>query len=1004
MTDSGTDLPEQSVVNTVFGEVSGFLVQAGRIGGGVHYHHYSTARSKVELPYRSGAIPPQAASFQRRASPDSVLTIDETFKTTVLSGLGGVGKTQLAVDYTECAWTAGDIDLLVWIPAGSRDAIVSAYAQVAIDVTGVDDADPDQGARRLLDWLGSTSARWLVVLDDVQSPGDLVGLWPPTAVTGRVVVTTRRRDTALRGYGRRIVDVGTFVQTEAMAYLTDVVGERTHLLDGAGELAAALGYLPLALAQAAAYLLDRDLSCAVYLERLTDRRRKLATVLPEGEALPDSHRATVAATWSISLEHASRLDPAGLASPLIEIAALLNADGIPVELFGAPTVVRYLSERAGREVGAEEARDGLGCLHRLSLATVDGPVVRVHALIQRATRDDLAPQHLPALVGAAADALVLLWPEVESEAQLVQVLRANADALAVTGEHHLWRDGGHEVLLRAAQSLGESGLAATAADRFRHLCTEAARHLGPDHPDTLSTRANAAHWHGETGDSAGAVRAMEELLADAVRVLGPDHPDVLGTRNDLALWRARAGDPVAAVRAFEELLPRQMTVLGADHRSTLVTRANLATWSRHAGDPARALTALDELVTDQMRVLGASHPVTLATRVNLASARAEQDDASGTLSAFEELLPDLVRVFGAGHPTTLAARQAFASARGKIGDPAGAAAAFEDLLADQLRTLGPDHPHTLITRHDIAHWTGEAGDPASAVCMSEELLPDLLRVLGTDHPHVLACRHVMASMRGAAGDPAGALTAFEQLLQDQVRVFGTDHPTTLDFRGTVALWRKETGDLAGAITALEDLQHDQLRVLGSDHPTTLVTRVGTAAWRAQAGDLTGAVSALEALLPDQTRVLGQDHTDTFTTRGLVAAWRAEMGDLAGAIGWGEALLHDRARVLGADDLSTLSTLRNIAGWRREVGDQPGALIVLQELLPREIRTLGVDHPDTLSTRLVAAYLRGEEGDTAKALDELEELLPDLRRALGAEHTDSETAQHLITLYRRRLRL
>ncbi|WP_433270831.1 hypothetical protein ACQPZF_10925 [Actinosynnema sp. CS-041913] len=106
-----------------------------------------------------------------------------------------------------------------------------------------------------------------------------------------MVVTTRRRDTALLGHGRRIVDVGTFTEAEAEAYLTGIVGQRTRLLDGAAELAAALGCLPLALAQAAAYMLDRNLSCTAYLERLTDRRRRLAAVPPENAALPDSHRA-----------------------------------------------------------------------------------------------------------------------------------------------------------------------------------------------------------------------------------------------------------------------------------------------------------------------------------------------------------------------------------------------------------------------------------------------------------------------------------------------------------------------------------------------------------------------------------------------------------------------------------------------------------------------------------------------------------------------------------------
>jgi hypothetical protein len=131
---------------------------------------------------------------------------------------------------------------------------------------------------------------------------------------------------------------------------------------------------------------------------------------------------------------------------------------------------------------------------------------------------------------------------VERDTVLGQVLRANTDALSETGAQHLWQPDGHPVLFRAGRSLGRSGLVAQARDYYQRLHTTARTHLGPDHPDTLTTRHNLTLWRGETGDPAGAVAAFEELLSDCLRVLGPDHPDTLTTRHNLAHWTNRLPD------------------------------------------------------------------------------------------------------------------------------------------------------------------------------------------------------------------------------------------------------------------------------------------------------------------------------------------------------------------------------------------------------------------------------------------------------------------------------
>jgi hypothetical protein len=610
---------------------------------------------------------------------------------------------------------------------------------------------------------------------------------------------------------------------------------------GGAELARDLGYLPLALAQATAYLIDRGLTCAEYAERLADRRRRLAELVPEPGALPDDHQATVAATWSLSIELADSLVPVGLARPALELASILDSEGIPEDVFTTEAAALWLSEAGGREVDADAARDALRCLHRVSLAALDEAStsrrLRVHALVQRATRDRLGADRLSLAARTAADAVFEAWPEVERDHLLSQAMRASTAALAGHGADSLWTEegGGHPVLFRAGNSLGEVGQPAAAVAYFGQMRGEAVSRLGPEHPDVLTARGNLAHWQGDAGDAVGAAAAMEELLTDRRRVLGPNHPHTLGARHNLAHWRGQAGDAAGAAAASEELLTDVLRVLGPDHPHTLTTRHNLAYARGEAGDAAGAVAAYEELLTDRLRVLGPDHRDTLRTRGNLAHWRGEAGDAAGAAAALEELLTDHLRVLGADHPDTLRTRGNLAHWRGEAGDCAGAVAAFEKLLTDHLRVLGPDHPNTLTVRHNLASWRGTAGDAAGAAAAFEELLTDHLRVLGPHHPDTLAARHNLACWRGDAGDGAGAAAALEELLSDRLRVLGPDHPDTLTTRHELAHWRGEAGDAAGAAAAFEELLTDRMRVLGPDHPDTLRTRSNLHRWAGLAG-------------------------------------------------------------------------------------------------------------------------------------------------------------------------
>ncbi|AXG83138.1 Kinesin light chain 2 [Streptomyces paludis] len=522
------------------------------------YPHHAAARVPVSFPHQIGVLPLRAARFQDRLVLRQAL---EDSTVAVLGGMGGVGKTQLAADHARHIWQHGRLDLLLWVTAATRQAVIDAYAQAGTDLLNADPAHPEQAAAAFLAWLepkpGPAPRRWLIVLDDVAEAADLHGLWPPASTHGRTLVTTRRRDAALNAHGLP-VQVDLFTTAEATTYLT--AAGRHEPDDQLAALAEDLGHLPLALSQAAAYLTDTALDCTTYRTRLADRARRLHDLLPEPGSLPDQQPATVAAAWSLSLEHANQLRPAGLARPMLHLTAMLDPNGIPDTVLTSTPALNHLTEHRTTSAAApehgpdrttpvttEQAYQALRALHRLNLIdhtpATPHQAVRVHQLIQRAVLDPLTPHDTATLARTAADTLTAAWPEIERDTAMAQALRANTDALTHHAPDALWQPDAHAVLFRTGRSIGENGQVTAAINHFQHLAHTADQRLGPDHPDTLTARGNLASLRGVAGDAAGAAAAFQELLADCVRVLGADHPDTLTARNNLAHWRRQGGHP-----------------------------------------------------------------------------------------------------------------------------------------------------------------------------------------------------------------------------------------------------------------------------------------------------------------------------------------------------------------------------------------------------------------------------------------------------------------------------
>lgn len=775
--------------------------------------------------HRIGLVPAIVSSYQDRDIKRRLNTC--AAGTQILVGLGGSGKTQLAAAYAECAWRRTDIDLLVWVNARSRASISATYAE-ALESVASGGLAGAVDAQRFLAWLATAECRWLIVLDDLQDPRDIRGLWPPTQSEGQVVVTTRRHDATLADHGRELMEVGPFHRTESLSFLGARLDHDVQPGAELDRLAAILGDLPLALAQAAAYMLDRGLSPHDYHARLVDADASLDDLLPDPAGLPDDQALPAHATWRLSRQLADDLPPSGMAGPLLDLTAMLDPNGIPMSVFTAPAALSYLTTCVGRRdaVDPDDARDALHCLHRLSLITIDKSRdhVFVHGLVQRAARNELDEHRRHEVVRVAAECLRQIWPPIETDRRNAQSLRDNVTALLAHGEQYLWLPEPHPILARVGDSLVDAGLNQAAASYFTRRHVGAARYLGPTHRATLAMRSNSAHWTTITENTVAAIGALTEVLDLQRRTFGLDDPDSLLTRYRLVCWQ-HGSAPRSAERRIvvNQLLDDQVRVLGQDHPMTLKTVSKQITLTQWDGDIAATRQALEKLVSRTTHALGPGHRQTFGARSQLASWLGSVGKFDAATQELQQLLCDQVSVLGAHHSDTLATRGNLALWRGRGGEVDWALDTEHELMLLRLRLNGPDHDDTLTSRNNYAHWLGQHGEPAEAVRVLRQLLVHRTSIQGANHPHIFGNRYNIAHWIGEAGDPAQAASLLESVFADRRRSPVVHRVATMNTCREIAHWLARAGDKAGTVDALTVLLDQQTRFFGPHHSKSVHT-------------------------------------------------------------------------------------------------------------------------------------------------------------------------------------
>jgi tetratricopeptide (TPR) repeat protein len=749
-----------------------------------------------------------------------------------LQGLGGVGKTQLVIEYVYRH--LDQYDLVWWIPAEQTATVLISLEQLA-ERLGLpyEQGQRQQTARTVLDWLAGTDLAWLLVYDNAAEPSTLEGLIPTTG--GHVIVTTRIQSWSTVGVS---IEVDVFKRGESVELLRnrskDEQGKPRITVDEADQLADKLGDLPLALEQAAAWYLATAMPISEYIDLLDSHTKELLN-----EGTPASYPRSVAAFVSLALE---TLQASAEGTALFfALFAFLGGEPVPLSLLrsGAKADVNDALRRV-LEASIPLNRT-VRTLTTYGLAKVD-PLqrVQVHRLVQLVLRDTLSPEQHAQAQRNVQIILAAASPGDPDEFGGFARQREIGPHIEPAGMILATDLGARQVVLDHARYLYISG----DYENSRYLATLAAEawqqedwdvRLGENGEFTLLAWAQVANASRTLGDSSAAARIIDRIYPRfrTSPMLGPKHEFTLITGNQVGADLRIAGRYGEALAFDRENVNGHLEVFGPGKSYTLRAQGNLAVDYRLIGQFTEAL-ALDEAIA---RAWQEDTPGT-DSRAILAHTNAARDyyGLGAYRKAIERL--DAVRpiqhgLLGTGHRDVLLADRTYAIALRKAGQLAEAATFMRETYRRTVARFGPEHEFSVAATMSYANTLRETGELSEALALLSEALETYEPLFGGSHPLLLAAQVNAAIVHRGLGRLDDAVAWDEPCFRAFAELLGPDHPYTLSAGTSLATDRAGEGRVEEALELSRQMLERSRSVYaggqaardGADHPYQLARAI-----------------------------------------------------------------------------------------------------------------------------------------------------------------------------------